>query len=234
MRSWIFCAILSLGLQFPALAQQEHVNRIDVFTAYSHLSTSNISLDQNGFNGSLGVNVTRWLALGTDFSVFKGTSNLSLAETTLGSAAGQIVAQFPPVEQPLVLAGLSALRVPFDASTFTWAAGPQLNLRHWDKFTLFARPGLGLIHESADLNLSALTALGISPSELPGVASHLTDTVVFYGGGGGFDVNASKHVGARFSVDYVHSHLFSDLLRPRNTLRISVGPTWRFGDISKK
>lgn len=231
LRTIILSALFLIGVQLAVSAQQEHVDRFDIFTGYSHLSTSSVHLQQNGFNGSFGVNVTRWLALGTDFSIFKGTSDLSLSDTTLASSVAQIVGQFPPAQQPLVLEGLSTLRVPFDATSFTWAAGPQLNLRKWNKVTLFVRPGLGLIHESADLNLAGLTALGVPTNALPGVSSHLTDTVLFYGGGGGFDINASKHVGFRFSVDYVHSHLFSDLLKPRNTARFSVGPTWRFGEI---
>jgi hypothetical protein len=59
----------------------------------------------------------------------------------------------------------------------------------------------------------------------------MNDTVPFYGVGGGADVNASKHVGLRFSVDFVHTALFSDLLDSRNAVRFSVGPTFKWGEL---
>ncbi len=201
----------------PLFAQQSHVNRFDLFTGYSHLSSPSVSLNQNGFNTSFGVNVKRWLAVGADFSVFGGDGSIGLADSKIAP----ILAPFlPPGANP---------EVPFGATTYTFAAGPQFNLRHWDKITLFARPGLGLIHERANLripaNLEPLLPL------LPNVSTHMTDTTYFYGAGGGVDFNASKHVGVRVSVDFVHTTLFSELLHGRNAVRVSVGPTWKWGEL---
>ena len=208
--------LATLSTSLPALAQQEYVNRWDFFTAYSHLSSPSVSLEQTGFNTSFGANLTRWLALGADFSVFKGDGSIGLANTTVAP----MLAPFLGGQNPLI---------PFSATTYTFAAGPQFNLRKFKWVTLFARPGLGALHESASLQIPAplvpLAAL------VPGLSPNLTNTVVFYGAGGGVDYNLSKHVAIRVTADFIHTHLFSNLLEPRNGVRVSVGPTWRWGEV---
>jgi len=119
--------------------------------------------------------------------------------------------------------------IPFSATTYTFAAGPQFNLRNFKWVTLFARPGLGALHESASLQIPA--TLAPLASLVPGLSPNLTNTVVFYGGGGGFDYNLSKHVAIRVSADFIRTHLFSDLLEPCNGVRVSVGPVWRWGEV---
>jgi hypothetical protein len=214
VRFWLL--ILTLSACLPASAQQDYVNRYDLFTGYSHLSSPSVSLEQNGFNGSFGVNVLRWLAVGADFSVFKGNGSIELAKTKVA-----------PLLAPF-LGGLNP-SIPFSADTYTFAAGPQVNLRKFKWVTLFARPGLGALHESATLQIPA--ALAPLASLVPGLTPNLTNTVVFYGAGGGFDYNLSKHVAIRVSADFVHTHLFANLLQPRNAVRVSVGPTWRWGEL---
>jgi hypothetical protein len=72
-----------------------------------------------------------------------------------------------------------------------------------------------------------LTALGA-----PIPSAHLTDTTYFLGLGGGFDLNVSRKVGVRFAADWVNTHLFSNLLTGRqNYVRLSVGPTFRWGHL---
>lgn len=200
----------------PGFARQQYVNRYDLFTAYSHLSSPSVSLQQTGFNTSFGFNVTRWVAVGADVSIFKGDGSIELGKTNVA-----------PLLPPL-LVGLNPA-IPFSATTYTFAAGPQFNLRTFNRVTLFGRPGLGALHESATLHVPP--ALAPLASLVPGLAPNLTDTVVFYGAGGGFDYNLSRHVAVRFSVDFVHTHLFSNFLSPRNAVRFSIGPTWRWGEL---
>lgn len=206
----------TLSASLPARAQQEYVNRWDFFTAYSHLTSPSVSLEQTGFNSSFGANLERWLAVGADFSVFKGDGSIGLANTEVAPT----LAPYLEGQNPLI---------PFSATTYTFAAGPQFNLRKFKWVTLFARPGLGALHESASLQIPA--NLAPLASLVPGLSPNLTNTVVFYGGGGGFDYNLSKHVAIRVSADFIHTHLFSDLLEPRNGVRVSVGPVWRWGEI---
>ena len=104
-----------------------------------------------------------------------------------------------------------------------------MNLRKFKLVTLFARPGLGALHETAALQIPA--ALAPLASLVPGLTPNLANTVVFYGAGGGFDFNLSRRVAIRVSADFIYAHLFANLLQPRNAVRVSVGPTWRWGEL---
>ncbi len=55
------------------------------------------------------------------------------------------------------------------------------------------------------------------------------DWTYFYGIGGGIDFNVTRHVGLRVHADFVRDHLFSDLLNSRNSVRLSIGPTFHMG-----
>ncbi len=125
-----FVAVL-LSVQIAA-AQQTEVNRYDLFTGYSHLSSPSVNLQQNGFNTSFGVNVKRWLGLGGDFSVFTGNGSINFADTKIAS---QVAAIVPP--------GFPVPPIPFSATTYTFAAGPQFNYRHFDKITLVCPAWVG-------------------------------------------------------------------------------------------
>lgn len=221
MRRLLLFLVLSLSLN--AFAQQSYVSRFDTFTGFSYLHSPKINLAGRGFNGEFGVNVNRWLALGADYSIFGGHSTLFPDQLTpaLQAALAQQLAEVP-------LPPGYVVQVPFDATTYTFSAGPQINYRHFEKVTFFVRPALGLMHESvtakpADPIQTAIVA-GLAPG---GVKK---DNVVFYGAGGGFDINATRHIGFRVGVDIVHVNLFDGFLASgRNSVRMSIGPTWRWG-----
>jgi hypothetical protein len=118
----VFLSFLMLAIfLLPACAQQTNVNRIIVFTGYSYLTTPSIGLSQNGFNTSFGMNANRWLGVGTDFSVFSGSTNLHFGDTTLGP-------QLVPVTPAGFVTALSGFFAPVSATTYTWSAGPKYNL----------------------------------------------------------------------------------------------------------
>lgn len=221
MKHLVACLLAVLVVSTLAFGQENYVNRYDVFTGFSYLQTSTLNLNQRGFNGSAGVNVNRWLGLGGDFSVFTGSTGLSVLDTKLAPL-------FTPFVPARVLAGVT---VPIDTTTYTFAAGPQLNLRKVQKVTFFVRPGLGVFHESVGVNLTVLGPLASLLASVPGLSSKMSDTSFFYGGGGGLDINASRHVGLRLSADFVRAHLFSSLLPVQNNLRLSIGPTWKWGEV---
>ncbi len=221
MKRSLLVLLAFMFFSFGASAQQDYVPRYDGFTGFSYLASPKMNLAQRGFNGEFGVNVNRWLALGADYSVFTGHSSLSPAELT-----PEIQAELAPF-LPLLPPGY-VLSVPFNATTRTFSAGPQVNFRQLKHATFFVRPALGLIHENVEAKPADPIQQQIVAVLVPG--GHKTDTTVFYGAGGGFDINASKHVGIRFAADFVHVFLFDGFLNsPRNSVRVSVGPTWRFG-----
>jgi hypothetical protein len=223
MKCALFC-VLAMFVCLPAMAQSDvSINRYTVYTGFDTMISPARSLTERGFDVDFGVTLKPWLALGGDFSAI-GNAIVSGSGTINGSET---------VYSPL-LSGVgvppSTVHVPFNSTTYTFAAGPQFYLRKWQKITLFARPGLGGIHESADFTLPPglggfLTQLGA-----PVPSSHQTDTTWFVGAGGGIDFNVSRPVGIRITCDWVNTHLFSNLLTSRqNYVRFTIGPTFRWG-----
>ena len=218
-RRILLCALLSLFC-LPAWSQQNEINKYTLFTGFDYMISPARNLTERGFEADFGVTVKPWLALGADFGalgsdIFSGAGTINGGETI-----------FKPLLPP---GAANLINVPFKSTTYTFAAGPQFYFRKWEKVTLFFRPGFGGIHEDAEINLTqvapVLTLMG-----LPVPNPKQTDTELFFGLGGGFDVNIHRNVGMRFAADWVNTHLFSNLLTGRqNYVRFSMGPTWRWG-----
>lgn len=224
MKRAAICLFLFL-LCLPALGQQSHINRYDLFTGYSYLNTPVISLTQHGVNSSVGINVRRWLALGADFGMWSGDTALSVNQTRLA-----------PTLSPMLPATLMNYGVTTSASTWTFAAGPQINIRKWDRLTVFVRPGLGVMHEKISIKFAGTPFETLLPTlgrVAPGLSPNQADQVPFYGVGGGVDISASRNLGLRISLDYVHSSMFKSLLPSQNTIRISIGPQFKFGEMKQ-
>lgn len=217
MRRVIFFLAV-LFLTSGAFAQQDYVSRYDAFVGFSYLNSPQLNLAERGFNAEFGVNARRWLALGADYSYFTGHSTLFPQDLT--TALQLQLAMLVPPGVPIA--------VPFDSITYTFTAGPQFNYRRFKWVTLFARPAIGGLHERATLKpKTPLTTLLVAQLAPGGSRSDLQP---FFGVGGGFDLNGSRHFGIRVTFDYVHVNLFDGFLKEsRNSLRISVGPTIRFG-----
>ena len=217
--------VLALFVCLPAVAQQTDINRYTLYTGFDSMISPARSLTEYGFDVDFGVTLKPWVALGGDFSAI-GNGVISGSGTIKGSET-----VYAP---PVTAAGgdPSTILVPFKSTTYTFAAGPQFYLRKWQKITLFARPGLGGIHESADLTFPAGLGGLLTELQLPIPSSHQTDTTWFVGVGGGCDFNLSRRVGMRVSVDYINTHLFSSLLTDRqNYVRFTIGPTFRWGHL---
>ncbi len=221
--SRLLCAVAIL-ICLPALAQQKDINRYTLFTGFDYLISPARNLTERGFEGDFGVTVKPWLGLGGDFSamgdgIISGAGDINVSETA-----------FVPILEKYGIPLNMVPPVPFRSTTYTFAAGPQFYIRKWDRVTFLVRPGLGGIHEVADINLSQvgpiLGALGIT------LNPHQTDTELFIGVGGGFDINITRALGWRVASDYVNTHLFSNFLVPRqNYWRFSTGPTFRWGHL---
>jgi hypothetical protein len=209
-------------LSAAGFSQQAYVGRFDAFGGYSVFTSPKLNLTERGFNGQAGVNVFRWLAIGFDFSVFDGHSSLQATELNpkLQAQLAPLFATLPPG---------TVVAVPFDATTYTYSAGPQINFRHWKPVTLFVRPALGALHERVTARPNSALTTGLV-NTLIGPSGEVSDTVVFYGFGGGIDFNVSKHFAIRTAADFVHLNVFESLLNGgRNSVRVSIGPAFRFG-----
>lgn len=217
----VLCLFLFLS-GVAAFSQQDYVGRFDAFGSYSFLTTPKLNLFERGFNGQFGVNARTWLAIGGDFSTFTGHS--SLFPNMLATDKQAALAPFLPLLPP----GYS-LYAPYNVTTYTFTAGPQINIRKLKAVTFFVHPSLGGLHQDT-------TARPKDPIQTAVIAGLLgpkmktSDTVLFVGIGGGIDLNVHKHMSIRFNTEIVHTGLYSGLLKGgQNNLRFSVGPAFHFG-----
>jgi len=219
---------LSIALLFILIAsmtcfsQQTDVRQFSAFGAYSYLNTPSLNLTQNGFDGDFGVNVRPWLTLGADFSYGSGSS--SLVQGNLNAATQAKLAPYLPYFPPGFV-----LSVPFNSSTYTYEAGPQFNYRHFQHVTLFVRPALGALHGSFNATPSNPLVTEIVKGLLNGSTSS-SDTVLFYGFGGGLTWEITPNFGIRVASDLAHYNYFSNVLNGgRNSVRLVVGTKFSFG-----
>jgi hypothetical protein len=223
-RSTFFLLLIFVSLCVSTcFSQQTYIAKYSSYSAYSYLSTPSLNLTQRGFDTDFGVNLRSWLTLGGDFSYAGGHS--SLLPNDLNSATLAKLAPYVPTFQKLGI----PLVVPYNSSTYTYEAGPQFNYRRLKKFTFFARPALGALHASIEAKpnnpmiaqlVSGLMGKGLSQS----------DTVLFYGFGGGITWEATPQFGLRVASDFVHYNMFSNILDGgRNSVRVTVGTKFSFG-----
>ncbi len=86
--------------------------------------------------------------------------------------------------------------VPYNAKTYTYEAGPQLNYRRLKKLTFFVRPALGALHAKFESKPADPISSRIVTSMLHGRTS-TSDTLLFYGFGGGVTWELNPNLGIR-------------------------------------
>ena len=221
MRKIVVVVLLVLMLAAVGYSQQAYVGRFDGFGSYSYFTSPRLNLVARGFNGQAGVNVKRWVAMGFDFSVFDGHTSL-IPSMLNPSIQANLASTLPPSVIP-------TLTIPYSARIYTYAAGPQINIRKLKWATFFIHPNLGALH--ADVTANPETALQkLLVNNLVGPTGKTSDTVVFWGVGGGIDWNVSKHFSIRTASDFVRMNMFESMLDgPRNSVRMSIGPAIHFG-----
>jgi hypothetical protein len=222
------CILSPVLLASIALGQQEYVGRYDVYGGFMYLDSPGLNLGEQGFHTQIGLNPAKWYSLGFDFS--SGVGDTTLTPSMFKSSIQQ---QIGGALAPLIGAGALPANyspaVPEHSKTQEYAAGPQLNYRHFRWFTLSIHPDVGAIHETATPivgKLDPIEKLLVAQLAPSGV---MQQWVGFYGFGGAIDFNVSRNFGLRVTSDFVHDHLFASLVNARNTVRFSVGPTFHMG-----
>jgi hypothetical protein len=210
-----------------AFAQQDYVGRFDLFNGFTWFDSPSANLEERGYHLQAGVNVRSWLAVGFDYSVVQG--NLTLTTNLLKPALqNQINGQIAAFEAAGLLPPGYQVAVSTASTTQTFAAGPQFEYRHFQRVTLFIRPSIGAINESATPHATDPFTTALVQQLAP--SGKKTDWEAFYGFGGGLDLNFLRYASIRLQADFVHNDLFSDILKSsRNTVRLSVGPSFHFG-----
>lgn len=231
MRQDALICFALLCFALTASAQQEYVGRYDAYTGFTYAASPNINLNQRGFHSQGGLNLSRWLSVGLDYSLFKGSSSMRPSQLTTGVQTNLAAFATSQGLPPSVLAGLT---LPYDATTQTFAGGPQLTYRRFKRVTFLVHPGLGLIHESVTAKPNGALQQGVvSYFESTGQLSSggkKTNTTYFIGVGGGIELLATRNVHLRFTTDYVYAPIFDGFLKnPQNVIRFSIGPAFNFG-----
>lgn len=219
--------LLLLLVPAPVFAQQDYVGLFDLYNGFTWFDSPSAHLEERGYHLQAGVNAKTWLAFGFDYSVVHG--NLTLVPSLLKpSLQAQIGDQLAALVAAGVIPPTYQVAVGTSSTTQTFAAGPQLEYRHFRRVTLFIRPSIGAIYEVATPHPSDPITTAIVQQLAP--SGRKTDWEPFYGFGGGVDLNFMRHVSIRLQADYVHNDLFTDIFsKSRNTVRLSVGPSFHFG-----
>ena len=224
----IIAALAVIALATPTFGQQTQVERYDLYSGFTAFSTPHLNLTERGYNFQAGINWRSWLATGFDFAYVSGHSSL-IPSMLKPSLAAQINGEIAALEAAQQLPPGYMLSVPTDSTTQTFAAGPQFSYRRWNAVTLFARPSLGAVHQTATPHPNPADPFAVAISHELAPSGKKTDWQGFYGFGGGIDWNLSPHFAIRTQTDIVYWTLFNDLLDGNWTVRYSVGPTLRFG-----
>ena len=213
-------------LTLPAFAEQSYVGRWSTYAGYTYISQPSINLGENGANIQVAFRPKTWVTFGFDYNVATGQNVLvpgmltSSLQSQLGGQLGHLIAA------GLVPAGYK-LALPTNTRTQTFQIGPDIPVRKFESVTFFVRPNLGAMQVVATPRpadpIAKMIVAGLAP------AGRKTDWTYFYGFGGGFEYNVTKHFGLRFQADFARSHMFNDLLNAGNTIRFSVGPSFQFG-----
>lgn len=206
---------------------QSYVSRYDIFNGFNTLDTPHLNLVNRGYNFQIGRRFKTWESIGFDYTITTGHDTL-LPRFLPTALQQRLAAQL----LPLILAGVIPptfqVQVPVDSKTQTFAFGPQFTYRHFARVPLFIRPSFGAVRETATPHPGDPINASIAHQLAP--AGHKTDWTGFYGFGGGYDVNVTKHVALRMQSDLTYYHLFNDLLRDGTwNVRWSVGPAFNFG-----
>lgn len=211
----------------PALCEQNYVTRYDLFAGYSYFNSPSISLLEHGMQFQFGMRPRTWYSIGFDYTHATGSMTLtpSLLPDALQATLGGQLKQLAALGR---LPAGYALSVPTDSSTNTFAAGPQLAFRHFQKVTIFARPSMGAIRELATPRPSDPIAKSIVAGLTP--SGKKMDWTGFFGGAVGMDLLLTHHFALRVQTDVVYDHLFNDILKNgRPTVRVGMGPCLNFG-----
>jgi hypothetical protein len=222
------CILCPLLLASIALGQQEYVGRYDLYTGYMYLNSPGLSLGETGFHTQFGTNPANWYSMGFDFSTGAGDTTLT-PNMLKSSLQQQITGALAPLKSAGIIPAGYEPAVPEHSRTQTYAMGPQVNYRHFRRFTLSIHPDVGAIHEDATPLTAKLDPISTALVGQLAPSGTKRQWIGFYGFGGGVDFNVMRHFGLRVTADLVHDNLFADLVTARNTMRFSVGPIFHMG-----
>ena len=225
----IVCIAIGLStllLASQAFGQQTYVGRWDLFGGYMSLNQPYLNLSENGFHLQAGMRLTTWLSGGFDYSVGAGNTVLT-PDMLRGALQRQLGGALSQMTQAGLIPPGYKLAVPTDTFTQSFTIGPQLAYRHFQAVTFFVRPNVGALQAVATTHPRDPIATGLIRQLAP--TGKKEDWSYYYGFGGGFEFNVTKHFALRVQADLVHNYMFNDLVHSTNVVRFSIGPGFQWG-----
>jgi len=195
--------LVGVTLLFSVSAMAQETPKSEVFGGYSYFHADGGG-SLHGWNGSVGINLNKWVGVVADVSGHYGSSSTRVSTAIIG------------------LPDLS-VEASADSNIHTFLAGPQLSYRKDKRLTPFGHAlfGLARVHEKGTATTSG-PVLGTTTFTF-----NDTDTGFAMGLGGGLDVGITRSVALRLiQADYLMTRLNGDT---QNNARISVGFVFRFG-----
>jgi hypothetical protein len=220
-------ACLILFSAHAAFAQQTDIPRFDAAAGFADFETSWLNLNQKGFHTQEGFNWKPSIAVGFDFSEGTGTNQLTPRVLT-PTLQQELALEIGALIQEGAIPANYQLVVPTHAFSETFALGPQLMIRHYKPVTFFVRPSIGTIRQRVTPHPTDPVSTAIIAQLVP--SGSKVDWEGFYGFGGGFDWNFTRHLAVRVQDDFVYWKLFDGLLAQGTwTNRFSAGIAYHFG-----
>src|SRR5947209_6655005 len=136
-----------------AFGQQNYIGFYSAFTGFTYLDSPKINLAERGFHTQFGINAKTWLGFGFDYSISTGHTSITQSEL-IPSLQQQLSTELAPLVAAGLIPANFMLTLPIDSTSQTFALGPQLEYRHWQRVTLFIRPSIGAIHETATVHIN--------------------------------------------------------------------------------
>jgi len=227
------CLFAQQPLSAEQPAGQPYVGRFVVYAGYLDLDSPNISLAETGVHIQAGMRWSRHISVGFDYSRSTGSTTVGLDKATpaLQNLVDPLIAE---LKAGNILPANYVPALPLSSVTQTFTAGPEFPYRRFKRITPYIRPSCGIINEIATAHPTDFLTRTLIKSVAP--SGHEEEWTAFYGFGGGVAFNVTKHFSLIAQADFVHDHLFPDLLKDgRNTIRFSIGPGFQFGsDVTKK
>jgi opacity protein-like surface antigen len=173
------------------------------FVGTSIYLASDGTANLNGWEGSITLNLNKWVGITSDFSGHYGSMKFDEFQQVI------VVPAPPPVFARTENPGFSS---------HSFLFGPRFTYRNTERVIPFAHVLFGVNREAADTS-------EIVPA--PGIYDDVKETSFAFAAGGGLDFKISKRIAVRApQIDYLLNYRNDDR---HNNIRISAGLVFRLG-----
>jgi hypothetical protein len=220
-------ALSAESLTLPAHARTLSPPRYGIYLGLPTSVTPSEVLHQSGIEVQAGIQTRGWCTVGADFTRLTGAGSIAIGQIPKALRT-PLQAEITGLEAAALLPPDYRFKIDGAASSMLFSFGPQFNTRAHRGVALLAHPDIGALREEIKPHPGDAFSRAVTQSFMP--AGRKVDWTPFYGGGGGVDLQLSRHITFKSMIDVVYSHAFNDLLADGTwTYRFSSGVTFQFG-----